>query len=230
MGIMKKIVIIPGWTYSVDRWANLSGELKKSGFNIEILKVPGLTQSSNEVWDLKKYAQWLKGELESEHEVTLVGHSNGGRIAIAYAIENPRKLSGLVLINSAGIFHNEPLLRLKRFVFRILSKTGKKIGLFKKFNWVLYKLAREHDYEKANPNMRETMKNLIYKDLTPLLSKIKTPTLIIWGENDKITPVSDAKKMKTEVKNSKLFSIKGAGHSPFYTHPRQVLNILLKEL
>lgn len=229
MGGMR-IIIIPGWTYSTDKWTEFSGTLKKSGRKVDTLGVPGLTEPSSKIWDLKSYSLWLKEKLKNEKSVVLIGHSNGGRIAIAYAAANPGKLSRLVLIDSAGIFHNEPPLRLKRFVFRTVSKIGKGLGVSKKSGSLMYKLAGEHDYERANLNMRETMKNLIYKDLTPQMKKITTPTLIIWGEDDKVTPISDARKIKSQIKKSKLFVIKGAGHSPFYTHPREVLRILSKEL
>lgn len=230
MGSMKKIVILPGWTYSLDKWDSLSESLEKSGFEVEILKIPGLTEASAKAWDLESYTRWLKDKLKDRTEVVLVGHSHGGRIAVAYAAKNPGKISNLVLIDSAGVFHNEPPLKLKRFIFRTISKIGKGLGISKKYSPLIYKLAKEHDYERANFNMRETMKNLIYKDLIPLMSKIKTPTLVIWGEDDRITPISDARKMKKEIRRSKLFVINGAGHSPFYTHPHEVLRILLKEL
>lgn len=225
-----KIIIIPGWTYSTDKWIKFSEELKKAHLTPNILSVPGLTEPSRKVWDLKGYVRWLEGKLKNEKRVVLIGHSNGGRIAIAYAAHDPGKLSKLVLIDSAGILHNELPLRLKRFIFRTISKVGKDLGIPKKYAPLVYKLAKEHDYEQANLKMRETMKNLIYEDLTSQMEKIKIPTLIIWGEGDKITPISDAKKIKNEIKRSKLFVVKGARHAPFYTHPRRVLGILLKEL
>ena len=230
VGPMKKVVIIPGWTYSTDKWERFSEELEKAGTEVTILKVPGLIEQSDKVWDLSSYTQWLKEKLKKDPKIVLVGHSNGGRIAIAYAAENPDKLSKLVLVDSAGIFHNEFPIRIKRTVFRKLSGIGKKIDFLKNFRWILYKFAREHDYEKAGSNMRETMKNLIYKDLTPLMRKIKIPTLILWGENDTITPLSDGKLMTNLIKGAKLFVVRGAKHAPFYTHPRQTLKILLNNL
>ena len=67
------------------------------------------------------------------------------------------------------------------------------------------------------------MINLINTDLTSILSNIKTPTLIIWGENDKITPLSDGKLMHKLIENSNFFIIKDAKHSPQFTHTNEVV-------
>lgn len=230
MGSLKEIVIIPGWTYSTHNWDKLSLALRKAGYQVHIMSVPGLTKISSRIWDLESYIRWLDKKLENYSKVILMGHSNGGRIALAYAAARPNNISKLVLIDSAGVFHNEPLVRLKRFVFRMVTKVGKDLGVSKKFRWVIYKLAREHDYERASPEMRETMKNIIYRDLTPLMKKIKFPTLIIWGENDTITPLADGKVINSLIRGSKLFIVKGAQHSPFYTHPKKVTKIVAKNL
>lgn len=230
MGSMKKLIIIPGWTYSTAKWINFSKGLQSKGRKLTILKVPGLTESSDKVWNLDSYVKWLNEKLKKEESVVLVGHSNGGRIAIAYAASFPKKLSKLVLIDSAGIFHNELPLRLKRFVFGTISAFGKKLGVSKNLRWIIYKIAREHDYERANIKMKETMKNIIYEDIIPLLRKITTPTLIIWGERDAITPLSDGKIMNNQIKDSKLFVIAEAKHSPFYTHAKKTLKIILEHI
>ena len=60
--------------------------------------------------------------------------------------------------------------------------------------------------------MKETFKNVISEDLSQFTGFIRTPTVIIWGDKDKSTPVEDAYFMNNKIKNSKLFIINGAGH------------------
>ncbi len=67
------------------------------------------------------------------------------------------------------------------------------------------------------------MLNLIKTDLTIVLRKVSTQTLIIWGEKDKVTPLSDGIKIHSLIKNSKLVIIKGARHSPQFTNIEEVL-------
>lgn len=226
MGTLNKVFILHGWTQSLEKWQEFIRVGEEYGTKPSLLHIPGLTEKNDEIWDLEKYVEWLKEKLIKEKKVVLIGHSNGGRIALSFATKYPEKLSNLILIDSAGIYHNDLLIRIKRLVFKSFAKIGKKFATSDKLRNILYKLAREKDYKNANPNLRETMKNLISEDLTRIVSTIKIPTLIIWGEQDKVTPLSDGKLMKKLMSNSKLFTIDSAQHSPFFTHPKKVWEII----
>lgn len=231
MGSLTKIVILHGWTYSLDKWSVFVKLLKENNFDVEIAKIPGLTQESNEYWTLDKYTNWLNDLLNKyENKIVLMGHSNGGRIAINYAAKHPDKIEKLILIDSAGIFHNEIPIRLKRIIFKNISKVGKKFTKSDLIRRILYKFAREGDYEKASINMKKTITDLIKTDLKPVLGKITVPTLIIWGENDQITPISDAYLINQNIIKSKLCIIKDARHSPFFTNPDEVIKIIKNDI
>lgn len=232
MGTVKKnskLFILHGWTYSKDdsdplkKWNPFIELLKTYDVDAKLLRIPGLTKDVNQVWNLENYIEWLK-EIVSREEgkVILIGHSNGGRIAFSFAEKYPEKVSKLILIDSAGIYHNELPIRLKRFVFKKLAKLGKKITTAENLKKLLYKLAREGDYKNATPSQRQTMLNLINIDLNGVLSRVRVPTLIIWGEGDQITPLSDGKLINNLIKNSTLSVINNARHSPQFTHPSDV--------
>jgi pimeloyl-ACP methyl ester carboxylesterase len=227
VGVMKKIYILHGWSYSTEKWQPFLALLKKKGFDTVMLNIPGLTAPLDKVWDVVDYVEWLKKMLEKEKgKVILVGHSNGGRIALAFTSNYPEKVDRLILLDSAGIYHNELPIRIKRLLFGFLSKAGKRVTRSPKLRKVYYKLVREHDYERANPALRKTMQNLITNNILPFLSEIQTPTTIIWGENDTVTPVSDGKIMQNELKNATLHIIKNARHSPQFTHVKEVVDII----
>lgn len=222
------IYILHGWTYSLDKWETLSDFLNKENIKTIFLKIPGLTEESGEEWDLEKYVSWLDEKIKSPS--IILGHSNGGRIALAYANKFPNKVKKLILIDSAGIYHNELPIRIKRFLFGSLAKAGKKITKSEAMRRILYKLAGEKDYLGASSNMRKSMVNLISTDLTSTLPNIKSDTLIIWGRDDKVTPLSDARVFNKNIKKSKLKIIDGARHSPFYSHPQEVATIIKNDL
>lgn len=228
MGTMK-ILILHGWSYSTEKWEPFLNLMKGKDLNPQLLSIPGLTEPTNRVWTLEDYVEWLK-EKVGQRKAILIGHSNGGRLALAFALKYPGLTKHLVLIDSAGIRHNELPIRLKRFVFKSLAKFGKKLTTSEAIRSFFYKLARVSDYREAGPEMRETMANLISADLTPDLHKITTPTLIIWGREDKITPFSDAKLMYKLIPNSRIHIIKGARHSPQFTHPKEVCAKIVEEL
>lgn len=234
MGIVKKtksnslrskIYILHGWTYDVSKWDKFISLLGKN-HDVSMLKIPGLTAELSKVFTIDDYVEWLRKEIEKEKEVILIGHSNGGRIASIFAVRYPEKVSKLVLIDSAGIYHNDISLKLKRLVFKTIAKAGKKITKSKFLETLLYKAAREKDYKESSPLVKKTMENLIKFDVTPLLPNIKATTLIVWGENDKVTPLADGEKMNSLIHNSKIEIIKGTRHSPQFTNTEQVVGLI----
>lgn len=229
MGTITKILILHGWAYSIEKWEPFVTSLRNNGFNTELLKIPGLTEKLDGVWKIDNYVDWLNRKIGNKKTI-LIGHSNGGRILLAFAAKYPEKIKHLILIDSAGIYHDELPIRLKRFIFQSLAGVGKKFTKSDSLRKLLYKLARENDYEKAPTFVRQTMVNLINFDVTESLSKIKIPTLIIWGKEDKTTPPSDGQLMHKLIKESKLHIIKTAKHSPQFTHVDEVTQAITKEI
>lgn len=230
MGIIKpenRIYVLHGWTYSLEKWLGLEKILKKYGIELVFLRIPGLTSKTEKVWDIDKYAEWLKDQLSKDKnnqnkKINLLGHSNGGRIAIYFSAKYPERVNKLFLIDSAGIYHKELPLQIKRLFFKTTSKLGKKITTSNFLKSLLYKFVGEKDYKDASPEMKKTMLNLINFDVTPYLSKVKAKTTIIWARDDRITPLSDGKIMNKLIYDSKLVVMDETKHSPFYTNPVKV--------
>lgn len=230
MESLKNIYILHGWTYTLENWQPIVDNLRARDYKVTLLKVPGLTTELEKPWNLNDYVDWLNQELKGKNQVYLIGHSNGGRIAIAFTAKYPQKVEKLILIDSAGITVKTFRANMKKKIFKFIAKTGKKVSSSPIARKWLYKIAREKDYEKANPIMRETMSNLITVDIEPLLTKITVPTLIIWGELDKSTPLKDGKLMSCQIKDSKFEIIKESGHSPHVTHRAELVKLLVNEL
>lgn len=226
---MSKIFILHGWSYSTDKWAPFTKLLAAKGMEPQLLEIPGLTAPIDRPWTLDDYVKWLKGKVGGEKTI-LIGHSNGGRISLAFSLKYPELVERLILINSAGIYHNELPVRLKRWAFGTLARLGKKLTPFKGVRNAFYGLARVSDYKDAAPQMRKTMINLISTDLAHELHKITIPTLIIWGARDKITPLSDGKLMNKLIPTSRLYIVKSARHSPQFTHPKEVCAEIVKSM
>lgn len=228
---MKRVYVIHGWTYSLDRWQDIIAQLKQNDVEPIMLKVPGLTEASDRAWTTLDYVTWLERTLAKiKQPVTLIGHSNGGRIALNYALRHPNRVKQLILIDSAGIYHNESSLQLKRKAFWVVAKVGKTLTKSPKLRRLLYKVARAQDYEQAPPNMRQTLINVNDSDRALNLAQIAIPTTLIWGEADRITPLADGQKMNTQIAGSKLHVIKDARHAPFESHAHQVGQLILGAL
>ena len=74
--------------------------------------------------------------------------------------------------------------------------------------------------------MRKCLVMAVNEDLTDLLPKIKQDTLLIWGDKDTATPISDAKIMEEKLPSSGLAVLSGAGHFSFLEQPQIFRNIM----
>ena len=89
-----------------------------------------------------------------------------------------------------------------------------------------YRLIGWRDYAGAKGIMREVLAKVIREDLTSIFSRIKTPTIIIWGDKDKITPLEDALLMKEHIKNSSLTILPDVGHRLRSEAPEKLLDVI----
>lgn len=213
---MKTLFILHGWKSSKEKWKEVKEKLEEKGIEVIIPDIPGFKTDLEKAWNLDDYVNWFLSFSQKKEKFFLLGHSFGGRIAIKFATKFPEKLEGLILVSSAGIKKKTP------FFVRIFQKFKffsffPGYSLLRKF---FYKfILRKTDYLQTKGNLRETFKNIVSEDLTHLLNKIKTKTLILWGEKDKITPLSDAFLMKEKIKNSKLEILEGTSHAPYLENP-----------
>lgn len=224
-----KIFILHGWTYSTESWRPIADALRSRGADVGLLEIPGLTDGTNPVWTLEDYVEWLKGKIQGDQPVVLIGHSNGGRISLAFAAKYPHCVAKLILLDSAGI-PAKGLRALKKNIFRVVAKVGGALVTSERFRDLLYKFARVGDYREATPEMRQTMANLLSVDLSRVLDKIQCPTLIIWGANDTTTLLSDGELIHRGIRASRMIVIPGARHSPHITHRDKITEILAHEL
>lgn len=183
---------------------------RESGFELVKNIIEGAVRNDGNVFGRK------------DKKVIMIAHSFGGRIAIKYAAKYPDDVGILFLTGAAGIKH--PLGRKKRFL-RLAARSGKTLSSLPGFSILeryarilLYRIARERDYVSASVRMKGVMRNALAEDLTPLLSEIEVPTFIVWGENDRSTPLEDGHLMEKKIVGSKLFVLAEANHSAVYNN------------
>ena len=220
----KTLYIIHGWTYTVEPWAKTIELLKKDGINVKMLNVPGLTAPSKRVWTIEDYMNWADENIP-DGSVAL-GHSNGGRILLNLCAERPDKLSKLILLDAAGVYEASK----KRDLLRKAAKLGaplKKIPIIDK---VFHKLTGSMDYHRAPENMKQTLTNMLDSDKNLVLSKVTTPTAIIWGEDDNITPPRHAHILKRKLVDSTLAIHEDWTHAPYICDPAGLAKAIIKEL
>lgn len=213
------ILFLHGWGGSSKSFFNLQ-ELLSKRYNTISLDLPGFGKSDipHSAWRVEDYVNFTLAFLRKFEikKCWLIGHSFGGRVAIVLAAKHPEKFSGLVLISAAGIKHGRST---RGEILRLLASWGNYATslpflrtLKEHTRYVFYKIIRRQDYYLAKGVMKDTMKQVIEEDLTPYLSRIKTKTLIIWGDKDTITPIHDAFVMKRKINDATLEIIKNGSH------------------
>lgn len=220
----KRIVLIHGWGASTASLAPLEKSLQRLGWQVFLVKLPGFDlKPPKKPWGVNEYKNCVlrKAKLKFGRKKFFVfGHSFGGRIALKLAYQNPEKLFGVILCATSGL--SRPNI-FKILVFFVLAKAGKLLNFYPPLAnlWraVLYKLARSHDYQRTKGVMRETFKKVIAEDLKPLVKRIHTPTLILWGKEDQATPFKDALFLKNNIKKSRLIAFRKASHRLPYEKP-----------
>jgi len=223
---MKTLIILHGWQSSKERWERIKNEIEKEEIAVIIPDLPGFKKETelDETWNFNDYLEWLYNFSLNKERFFLLGHSFGGRIAIKFTVKYPSKIKGLILVGSAGI---KPKKNIFLSIFVPIFKKFSFLPGYSLFREFFYKyILKKTDYLETKGIMRETFKKIIKEDLRPYLSQIKTPTLIIWGQKDKITPLSDAYLMKEKIKDSKLEILENVGHTPHLEAPEKLSKII----
>lgn len=153
-------------------------------------------------------------EYKYKHNIVkphLIAHSFGGRIALKGLYKDKNFCDKLVLTGSAGLKPKITLnKKIKKLAFNILSKFIDKKKLTKFYS---------KDYLALNPIMQKSFVKIVNEHLDYTLTSISNKTLIIFGEDDRETPLYMAKKLNKNIKNSKLIIMKNAGHFCFIDKP-----------
>lgn len=221
---MKKLYIIHGWTYTVEPWSHTLAILREKGVQIEMLHVPGLTEPSKKVWTIEDYVKWADQELPNG--AVALGHSNGGRILLNLCASKPEKLSHLILLDAAGVYEESK----KRNFSRKLSKSLAPLKKIKPLRKVVHKVLGATDYDHAPANMKETLANMLDSDKNLDITKVITPTTILWGKADAVTPPRQAKIMHERIGNSELILKDNWTHAPYISHPKELASAIYQVL
>lgn len=214
------LYIIHGWTYTTEPWTNTLGCLRYKGLDIRMLHVPGLTAPSDKVFTIDDYVGWADKNIPDG--AVALGHSNGGRILLNLCAKKPDKLRHLVLLDSAGIY--EPSLR-KEIVQKV-AKIGAPLKKIPIVDMAFHKVTKSTDYSKAPANMKKTLANMLESDKNLDFSKVLTPTSIIWGKKDSVTPPRQATAMYEMLPNADLKFYANWTHAPYISSPTELARVL----
>ncbi|MCR5358060.1 MAG: alpha/beta hydrolase [Lachnospiraceae bacterium] len=229
------VVMLQGWGTDLGVYDSVADSINEK-YRFVQFDLPGFGGSDEpkEPWNVDAYADFFIKFMEALdiRKATLIGHSYGGRIIIKLAAREsiPFEIKNLVLIDSAGImpkrsFKQKFNIRKYKIIKKIVS-VKLIYALFPELIDDWRSQQGSADYRNASPMMRQCMVMAVNEDLTDLLPKIKQDTLLIWGDKDTATPISDGKLMEEMIPNCGLAILQGCGHFSFLEQPVIFRNIM----
>lgn len=229
----KLVLLLHGWGDNLHGLHQLQASLTHS-YQVLSVDLPGFgsSQAPATVWSLDNYSHFLTKlltKLELPEPYAVIGHSNGGALAIRAIALGAVKPKRLVLLAASGIRSRNTT---RRFVFQVIAKTGNAATLWmpERYRQAL----RKSLYGAAGsdllvmPQLQETFKKTVRQDVQADARQLALPTLLIYGTDDQEVPLQDGKRYRQLIDNSRLEIIHKAGHFLHLDEPDQI-NRLVKD-
>lgn len=231
----KTVVMLQGWGTDLGVYDSVADAINEK-YTFVQFDFPGFGGSDEprEAWNVDAYADFFCKFMEALgiKKATLIGHSYGGRVIIKLAAREslPFEITNIVLIDSAGVLPKRSFAqKMKIRRYKVLKRILNLKLIYALFPEVIDDWRSRQgsaDYRNATPIMRQCLVMAVNEDLTELLPQIRQDTLLIWGDKDTATPISDGKLMEERIPNSGLAVLQGTGHFSFLEQPAVFRNIM----
>lgn len=224
------IIILHGLMGGLSNFKGVTSHFPERGYQVLVPELP--------IYDMplvkttvKNFAKFLEKFIEFKNleNVIVLGNSLGGHIGLLHAKLFPEMVKALVITGSSGLYESamgdgypkrgdydfikkkaedvfyDPAIATKEIVDEVFATVNDRMKLVKTL--AIAKSAIRHNMAKDLPAM-------------------ETPTCIIWGKNDSVTPPNVAEEFHELLPDSDLFWINKCGHAPMMEHPEEFNQIL----
>ena len=253
VGTGPPVILIHGFGGSMWQWEHQQHALSKH-FRVLTLDLPGsgLSDKPDIEYRTDQMLDFCVGFMNALQidKATLVGNSMGAGLAIGMAITHPTRVDKLVLISGLP---PQVMAKLSSRSFRQALETRAPVWLISLGNWLFGGMATEtvlreivYDHtlltpaviDRSNRNRRRpgiikpimAVRNALPSwetDFAPQLSTIAHPTMIIWGEYDRVFPMPVGEELHHRIRGSQFVRISNAGHMPQWERPELVNRSLI---
>lgn len=234
-------------------WGHLVPVLAQK-YHVVTFDLPGFGRSSkkNVLYSPPFYAAYIKWVVKKyvrKRPFMVIGHSLGGAIALCHASLYPENLQRLILVDVSGVIHRQALTQhimennanhrngLMKIPLKLFGKLkSKTMGAIE-----FHSLSDNIDKVLNSPTLRERILDanpqkiaglaLANYDFSRLIYGLNIPAIILWGENDPITPIRTGKLLSYVLNNARFQVIPDTGHNPICERPayfnRTIQNALI---
>ena len=234
-GSGKIIILFHGLFGNLSNWEHVVEEFgNEYKIFVPILPLDTIDLKKANVEGLVEFVKnFVDDVVKSTNVYALIGNSLGGHLALLCVLKNLFNVEKLVLTGSSGLYE------------KIIS-----VSVFKRHNREFIRSVAKQTFFNENIFTEEYLDevfNLIQDNSKTLrllriskssqkdrldeqLCQIKIPTLLIWGQQDSITPPNSARQFHNSIPNSKLHFIDQCGHAPMWEQPEKFNEVLKKFL
>lgn len=224
------IIILHGLMGGLSNFEGVMNHFPEKGYKVLIPELPIYDMPMLKT-TVKQFAKYLEKFIEFKglKDVILLGNSLGGHIGLLHTKMYPEMVKALVITGSSGLYESAmgdgyP----KRGDYEFIKKKAQDVFYDPE---VATKEIVDEVFATVNDRIKlvKTLaiaKSAIRHNMAQDLPKMRTPTCIIWGENDGVTPPDVAELFHELLPDSDLFWIKKCGHAPMMEHPEEFNTLL----
>lgn len=232
------LILVHGLGARGEDWSPLIGPLVAQGFHVYAPDLLGFGQSPRPdvPYSISLEEQVLVDFMNAVHQphADLDGWSMGGWVAAKLALDHPGMVDRLVLDDSAGIFFPISFPRTI-FVPTDAASARQLLSLLTSHPVAVPDFVLQADLAKAKGDgwvVQRTFDSMLsgVDFLDTRLADLHQPTLLLWGTEDKLIPLSVGETMHRQIAHSVLVGIPGGGHLTPTEDPQPVLNATIQFL
>jgi pimeloyl-ACP methyl ester carboxylesterase len=224
------IIVLHGLMGGLSNFDAVTSFYSERGYKVLIPELPIYTMSLLKT-NVKNFAKYLHDFIEFKgfDEVILLGNSLGGHIGLYHTKLYPKKVKALIITGSSGLYESAMGGGYtKRSDYEVIKKKAQDVFYDPE---VATKEIVDEVYETVNDRNKliKTLaiaKSAIRHNMAKDIPKMKTPTCIIWGKNDTVTPPEVAEEFNSLLPDSELFWIDKCGHAAMMERPVEFNEIL----
>ncbi len=217
------LVLLHGMLGDLSNWGATIDRFAANRYRViaPVLPVYDLPLSQTSVPGLAEYVRGFLRSLGIGPAV-LIGNSLGGQVALIYALRYPEIVSAMILSGASGIYEvaigtGTPRRRSRDFIRERAAVTFyDPVHVTDELVDDLYEIVNDRARAIRLIRMARSAQS---ETVVDELSAIDTPTLLVWGRDDMITPPDVADKFLEHLPNAELHFIDACGHAPMIEHP-----------
>jgi len=243
------VFLLHGFASSTYTWEGVAPCLQKRGYHVWALDMKGFGWSDkpegakyDPITLMEEVNQWM--DVMGIEDVTFVGNSLGGAIAVVMATEHPERIGRMILIDAASYTQTERPLIVRMaglpfsrgFAKLFFGRWAIKWNMEKVFYHpdrvteekvdAYYKRMCTHGALDAQTSVAMSLDFGIFEKYTRRIPEIKAKTLIIWGREDKWIPLKNGLRFRKEIADSTIVVIPECGHIPQEEYPEKTAGLI----